>query len=446
MQLKGHNHRYAVDQMAVALFGDGYIDYVSELTETTAITRIVHNGLSSSASEPVVGYGDRQSEQYALKTSFYKAARPLLAYQPVWGAVSGVKPVQLALKGVDLVRDYYVSPDRAELCYTAADYAKSIQASLSDQDAVLYVGIPFCPGRCLYCSFVSAAIEKSIGLIEPYLEALHNEITRNATRASAAGTRIRAVYIGGGTPTSLSIRQLLGIIDAIHTRFDLSACTEFCVEAGRPDTITRNMCDALKTAGVTRISVNPQTMNDRVLKRIGRAHTANETLVAYESARAAGFANVNMDLIAGLPGDTVTSFQHSLNRCIELDPENVTIHTLTRKRGSDLDVANELVSDIPSVSDTAEMLDYAYSTLQAAGYSIYYLYKQKYSVGGFENTGWTKPGKECIYNPCMMEELCSVIALGAGGATKILDRNAKRRIERRFNKKYPRDYIADGAS
>ncbi len=280
------------------------------------------------------------------------------------------------------------------------------------------------------------SVEKSLKLVEPYTEALEREMRSAGGLATEAGLRVRAMYWGGGTPTTLSAEQLRRLMDALGESFDLRACAEYTVEAGRPDTVTRDKLLALREGGVTRLSLNPQSMDDRVLEAIGRRHTVQELRQSYALVREMGDWAVNMDLIAGLPEDSVSGFRRSLSEVIALGPENVTVHTLTRKRGADL---NSLSLRGLSGEEVGEMLDGALTLLPEAGYSPYYLYRQKFSAGGFENVGWTKKGAVCLYNVAMMEELCPVLSLGAGGATKRPLPGGK--ILRCFNKKYPYEYV-----
>ena len=250
--------------------------------------------------------------------------------------------------------------------------------------------------------------------------------------------RVRAVYVGGGTPTTLTAEQLDRALSGLRRAFDLSACGEFTVEAGRPDTITEDRLAVLRRAGTDRISVNPQTLRDEVLRAIGRRHTAADVLRAYGLARSAGFRAVNMDLIAGLPGDDPAGFRYSLDGVLDLAPENITVHTLALKRGSALKTGT---TPIPDGAAVAAMLDYAWEALRRAGYVPYYLYRQKYMSGGFENVGWCRPGFESLYNIVMMEEHCSILALGGGGVTKLVD-PAAGAIRRMTAPKYPYDYIS----
>ena len=304
-------------------------------------------------------------------------------------------------------------------------------------DISLYVGIPFCPTRCAYCSFVSQSVERTLGLVEPYLEVLHREITDAARMVQEAGLHIKSFYMGGGTPTTLSADQMDRLLTHLNRSFDLSGCAEYCIEAGRPDTIDREKLQVLLDHGVDRISVNPQSLEDHVLTAIGRRHTARDVEEAMALATGMGFPHVNMDLIAGLPEDTPEGFRRTLDKCLSYGADNITVHTLSLKKGSRILLEN---FTIPSAEAVGEMLDYANAALRQADFRPYYLYRQKYMSGSFENTGWCISGAEGLYNIYIMEELHSILSLGAGGSTKMVD-PVHQRIERVFNTKYPTEYI-----
>ncbi len=336
-----------------------------------------------------------------------------------------------------MLRDvYYVSPARRELCLQASEATMAALAKQQEGDISLYVGIPFCPTRCIYCSFVSSSIEKYGHLLKPYLEALEEEILGAAEGLRKHPRRIRTVYIGGGTPTTLNAGDLEWLIQLIRKSFDLSGCLEFTVEAGRPDTLTPEKFRVLKACGVTRISINPQTMDDRVLKILGRSHKSADILQAYDEAKQAGLDNINMDLIAGLPGDTTDGFRSTLEQVLRLEPANITVHTLTLKKSAALFYENRI--ELPTAEAVGEMLDTSRDMLRQENYRPYYLYRQKYMTGSFENVGWCKPGFENLYNIYMMEELHSILSLGAGGVTKIISGG---KISRLNNPKYPQEYI-----
>ncbi|MBR6259564.1 MAG: coproporphyrinogen dehydrogenase HemZ, partial [Oscillospiraceae bacterium] len=271
----------------------------------------------------------------------------------------------------------------------------------------------------------------------PYLKALYEEIDAASLAVKEGGLNAAAVYIGGGTPTTLTADELSELISRLRRGFDIWDDREFTVEAGRPDTVTAEKLDALINSGVNRISINPQTMSDEVLRAIGRRHTAGETVEAFKMARKAGFRYINMDMIAGLPADTPEGFESSLKDILDLRPENITVHTLALKRGSAITAGG---IEIPDGKAVGKMLDFALEALPERGYSPYYLYRQKFTSGGFENVGWRLSGTECLYNICVMEELCSVVALGAGGSSKLVC-PGDGRIIRAFNPKYPKEYI-----
>lgn len=366
---------------------------------------------------------------------------------PPWGMLTGVrpdKPVTWALaagKSPEQVRamleeEYFVTPQRAALALETGAAALEAQKKLGPRDIAVYVGIPFCPTRCAYCSFVSQSVERSFSLVPPYVDALIEEIRSGGEMAAAQGLRVRAFYMGGGTPTTLTAEQMDRVLTAFEEAFDTASCEEITVEAGRPDTITAEKLAVLKAHGVTRVSVNPQTMEDHVLRAIGRRHTAGDIEAAMELVGKYGFPHVNMDLIAGLPEDTPEGFRRSLDRCLAFGTDNVTVHTLALKKGSR--ILTEGLA-IPGPEAVAEMLDHAAPALRGAGFQPYYLYRQKYMSGSFENTGWCRPGAACWYNIYIMSELCSILSFGAGGSTKMVEFGTNR-IQRAFNPKYPKEY------
>ena len=388
--------------------------------------------------------------QQIIKLAIYRAVLRAGHPKPVWGALTGVRPGKLmyplllsGLSEQEALRrfetDYDVSHGRALLCLDAARATMRADRLLQPKDVCLYVGIPFCPTRCAYCSFVSQSTEKSMAMIPPFLDALDREIDAVAEQVRLAGLRIVSLYMGGGTPTTLTAEQLDRLLTKLETAFDLSGLSECTVEAGRPDTITAEKLTVLRLYGTDRISVNPQTMSDAVLEAIGRRHSAADILEALQLVREKGGFAVNMDLIAGLPTDIPESFCRTMDTVLGLSPENITIHTLSIKRGARLHFGEET---LPTDGEVKAMLDYAFEGLRSDGYTPYYLYRQKNMSGGFENTGWTKPGKENLYNIGIMEELCSILALGAGGSTKLVRRDGGKN-ERFVAPKYPAEYIAD---
>ena len=385
--------------------------------------------------------------QHALKLAFYKAGTALLGYEPPWGALTGVRPVKLPTRALlagntpqqaeaELEKEYRVSPERARLAVDCAQASVAARQSLREDEVSLYIGIPFCPTRCAYCSFVSADVGRTLKLVEPYVEGLLREVEETGRVLKGLGRKVRSFYMGGGTPTTLSADQLDQLLSQCEECLPLERCTEYTVEAGRPDTITREKLEALKGHGVGRISINPQTLEEHVLEAIGRKHTPGDIRTAYDLARSVGFDCVNMDLIAGLPRDSFEGFCRSLEGVLDMDPENVTVHTLALKKGSRL---MEEGGQLPSGDEVTKMLDFSKKILTTRGYIPYYLYRQKYMSGSLENVGWTKPGRESLYNIVMMEELHTVISLGAGGVTKLIGGG---KLLRLTNPKFPQDYLS----
>ena len=385
---------------------------------------------------------------HALKRAFYKAGTALLGYELPWGSLTGVRPVKLPTKAMlagmtaeqarrELEREYRVSPPRAALAVECAQAALDVRKSLQRDALALYIGVPFCPTRCAYCSFISSDIKGSLALVEPYVDALCREIELAGRLLRERGLHIVSAYMGGGTPTTLSAEQLDRVLFHVEHSLPMERCTEFTVEAGRPDTLTADKLKTLNAHGIHRISVNPQTMEDGVLRAIGRDHTAAQIEEAYALAREHFGGLVNMDLIAGLPTDTRSGFRRTLDRVLAMEPANITVHTLALKKGSKLTGEG---GALPVTEDVEAMLELASDRLRGAGYAPYYLYRQKYMSGSFENVGWARTGAVCVYNVEMMEELQTVLSLGAGGITKLVDPDSGR-IVRLNNPKYAREYL-----
>lgn len=464
----GHEYRYAVEQMISTLFPGECPDYSPYASGEDGMTvRLSTGAVFTTATCIYTAHGEKfhgraavksammtdanetdRLCQFIIKNAVYRAVRASGMTQPPWGSLTGVRPGKLMhgiMKRIDnragaisaFSGEYDVTPARAALCYETSLFTDRCESSLAESDVCLYVGIPFCPTRCAYCSFVSQSVEKSSKLMEPFLDALEKELTAVAEQVKKTGLRVVSIYAGGGTPTTLSPAQSDRLASFIERSFDLSRLREYTVEAGRPDTITAEKLSVLRDHGVTRVSVNPQTMCDDVLERIGRRHTAEDVLHALELVRTAGGFDINMDLIAGLPGDTVSGFEASLDTVLALSPENITVHTLSMKKGSSLIGSG---TDLPSAAEVGAMLDYAYGLLEKNRYLPYYLYRQKNMSGGFENTGWTLPGHDNLYNICMMEELCGILAVGGGGSTKLIRPGGGKNI-RLTAPKYPLEYI-----
>ena len=453
LTLLGHEDLYAVEQLCITLFGaQAEGSATSQLHRgkvwLTAVTVVEKDGKTAKgvrrmrSSEETV-----QLRRRILQQSLYLAAIQLLPRVPAWGALAGVRPTKISTKhlltgGTEksadrLLKDvYFVTEPRREL---AMDCSKSTVAAvnkLEDRDISLYVGIPFCPTRCAYCSFVSRSVGKRTELLDPYLQALYKELELTGKLLQASGKRVRTVYIGGGTPTTLSSPQMAQLLDKIYETVDLTHCLEFTVEGGRPDTLDAEKLQTIRTHGADRMSINPQSMVDTVLRASGRPHKAEDILRSYRQAEEAGFTAINMDLIAGLPADNYEGFCHSLDTVVALNPANITVHTLALKKGADL---FEQKVALPSGEEVSRMVDYANATLRRLGYKPYYLYRQKYMSGSFENVGWSRDGLDCLYNIYMMEEVHTILSLGGGGMNKVNLPGG--RVERFHNPKFPEQYI-----
>ena len=464
-------YKYSVEQMMLMLFPgerpeypEGYAPSGNEAVfsldrkpDRTAVTARVTRPEGTAQGETQVESRllDEAPErvyhtlQHALKMAFYQAGTAVLGQEPPWGALTGVRPVKLPTRCMlaggtpeqaqaELEGEYRVSPLRAKLAVDCAQASLAVDREVREDQVSLYIGIPFCPTRCAYCSFVSADVGRTLKLVEPYLEAVLEEVEYTGRVLRESGLSIHSLYVGGGTPTTLSAGQLERLFSSARAHLPLETCVEYTVEAGRPDTITREKLEVLRDQGVERISINPQTLEDEVLAAIGRKHSAQDILDAYALAREVGFDSINMDLIAGLPRDSFEGFRRSMEGVLALRPENVTVHTLALKKGSRL---MEEGGALPSGEETARMLDFSRDTLREAGFLPYYLYRQKYMSGSLENVGWCLPGKESVYNIIMMEELQTVVSIGGGGVTKLVDRK-NGRIVRLPNPKYPHDYLS----
>ena len=453
LTILGHDDLYAVEQLQLALFSvDAPGTAVSQLhrgsTWLTAVSTICINGQRSRAVRRLrAGQETVRDRRRLLQQSYYQAALQHLPQAPAWGALSGVRPTKISTKHIleggsprsaeKLLQNvYFVTPERSRLALDCSQSTVKAASLLDTKDVSLYIGIPFCPTRCSYCSFVSRTIGKHTELLEPYLQALKQEIAHTGKLMADSGFHVRTVYIGGGTPTTLSTNQLAQLLDWVQESFDLSRCIEFTVEGGRPDTLDPEKLRAIRTCGANRMSINPQTMVDAVLRTCARPHTAADVLRAYAQAVDAGFDAINMDLIAGLPGDSFAGFRHSLDTVAALKPANITVHTLALKKGADLFENRE---GLLHAREVTRMVDYANSKLRSLGYKPYYLYRQKYMSGSFENVGWSREGADCLYNIYMMEEVHTILSLGGGGMNKVNFPDGS--LQRFHNPKFPEQYI-----
>lgn len=382
-----------------------------------------------------------------MELAVFGVLTEILSIRPKWGVLTGIRPVKLAMQLHDmglseeeirkkLKEERLVSDEKLDLLLTTMEHELEIRASSRPNSVSLYISIPFCPSRCSYCTFTSHSVEKAAKLIPQYVELLCGELKDIAVLIDEIGLHLETVYMGGGTPTVLTAKQLDRVLSTVNESFDMTGVRELTVEAGRPDTITAEKLAVLKKNGVGRISINPQTMDDEVLAAIGRKHTAEDVKNAFALAKTFGFDSINMDLISGLPGDNMEKFRKTIAEVIAMNPDNITLHTLTVKHGANL--APMAQSVFAATADA--MNEYAYGEFAKAGYFPYYLYRQKGTVDNLENVGFCKPGKEGIYNIFIMDETHTVLSAGAGGVTKMKAPYDKK-IERIFNFKYPYEYI-----
>lgn len=462
LEILNHEYQYEAEKLTRIFYPNERIKVVFERTEaqgeavlSTEIKEDFVNvsftaesgSILFSQSESLEGKDDRELVTVSL---MYKALTEITGYLPKWGMLTGIRPSKLLRnlkeksneeEGVRLFRErYFVDEEKVRLANSVANAEEKIISLSRPESFSLYVSVPFCPTRCSYCSFVSHAMTQELieKLMPEYIEHLVKEIKYTAEIAKNLGLRLESIYYGGGTPTTLNEKQLETVISAIAQSFDLSNLREYTIEAGRPDTVTEEKLKVMKQGSVSRISINPQTFSDEILNKIGRRHTAKQAEEAFLLAREAGFDNINMDLIAGLPEDTLDGFEKTLDKAISFTPENITVHTLALKRSSNMGEEGRVAVEKSKLA--GNMLDYAYENLLKNGYYPYYMYRQSKSLGNLENTGYCKNGRECLYNIFMMEECHSVFALGAGAVTRLKAPSCGA-IDRIFNYKYPYEYI-----
>jgi coproporphyrinogen dehydrogenase hemZ len=458
LYVKNHNFHFELENLTRLFFPNEKITVIRDFSEpqppciytevSDKITISVNIGSFNKSETAVKRLTDDDNELVSAQL-LYKLLCDFTGLTQPWGILTGVRPVKLLRRLAEesseeqavkkFEKDFFVSNEKIALSRETEHNERKILELSKPESFSLYVGIPFCPSRCSYCSFVMASIERAEKLIEPYTKLLCEEIKRTAEIANKLGLRLETVYFGGGTPTTLSAEQLDTVLRTVNKSFDMSTCREFTVEAGRPDTIDIAKLFALKENKVDRISINPQTVNDEVLKTIGRKHTAQQFFDAFELARKCGFDNINTDLIAGLPTDTPESFKNSLDSIVRLNAECITVHTLCMKRASRL-TTEGVTLDLKQARDAREMLAYTQNILGQNEYIPYYMYRQSRMVGNLENVGWSKKGFESLYNVYVMDETHTILACGSGGVTK-LKRNNPDYLERIFNFKYPYEYI-----
>ena len=432
------------------------VEYDKEANTDTAYVSIRLNDKVSEASETI-----HRTEEISIAThasiavgrALFAAGKTLLGHIPPWGILTGVRPAKVAaaliqngnglIKTRKILRDeYFLNPQKAVLATAVASNELKLVKKIPKDACSIYISIPFCPSRCAYCSFVSSTTPRLLAMIDEYLELLVSDLKRTVEMTKKLGLKILSIYIGGGTPTTLNPTQLKLLLKKISELIDTSTLLEFTLEAGRPDTITAEKLSIAKSYGVSRISVNPQTLNDDVLKEIGRRHTVDDFYKAYEIAKNSGIRDINVDLIAGLPSDDFKNFSETVDKIIELHPTNITVHTFSVKKAADVLKNN---SNIYSLSGTEAAKGVSYSQLKTkfAGYKPYYMYRQKNTVGNLENVGFSLEGHEGMYNIFMMEDMQTIFSVGASAVTKLVHHKSDGEtiIERIFNPKYPYEYI-----
>ena len=462
----GHEFDYEMEKLIRLFLPFEKIEvlYTEEVTTNCAVCKVYENEGDIIASAKLVlengetefsavvdkSIADQRKEtQHELARQLFYCFEKLMGYRPNWGILTGVRPAKLFLRycneyGKEYAEKFFrnkflVSEQKLELCKKTIKSEEKIISLSRDNSFSLYLSIPFCPTRCSYCSFVSHSIEKAKDIIPQYVDLLCRELEITAKIANDLNLRLETVYMGGGTPTTLTAAQLNRVLGTVRKNFDMSSVREFTVEAGRPDTIDADKLNVIKQNGVTRISINPQTMNDSVLECIGRKHTAKDTVQAFELARSIGFDNINMDLIAGLPSDTFESFKTTMQEILKLEPDSVTVHSLSMKRASTLNTTGQH-DEIKAGSEAAKMVEFSRDVLSESGIVPYYMYRQSKTVGNLENIGYAKRGFEGLYNVYIMDETHTILACGASAVTKLKDRDSKN-IKRIFNFKYPYEYI-----
>lgn len=456
----GHSFNYELEKLCRIFLPYEKINILSEALpdDIYAICRL--SGLETSATLSIFGkeYTKRltceeateKGRELTLASCLFSCFTEATGYIPEWGLLTGVRPAKLYARlvnsiGVEAANRYFseklfVSDEKISLCSETVEPEQAIVAKNRRDSFSLYISVPFCPSRCSYCSFVSHSVDKAGRLIDDYVALLCKELEQTGNIVKEQKLRLETVYIGGGTPVALTAEQIKTVMTAVRENFDLRGISEYTVEAGRPDAITEAKLIAIKEGGATRISVNPQTMNDSVLKAIGRNHTAAQTVEAFRLARKVGFDNINMDLIAGLPTDTVESFKLTLNTLLELDPESITVHSLSVKKAANISRDNTL-PELETGKIASEMVRYARSVLTQKGILPYYMYRQSKTVGNLENVGYAKKGYEGLYNVYIMDETHTILACGASAVTKLRQPDGDY-IERIFNFKYPYEYIS----
>ena len=458
IRIFGHDFHYECENLCRVFYPNEKINISRDSEgedEKTVVTRL--EGEKASVDVSISG----ETRHYETETSpdsaeldiakmIFHSLSDITGYTPPWGVLTGVRPSKLmrkliSLYGEDGARRYFtdsllVTGEKTDLAYRVAKAESGIIDKSRPDSFSLYIAIPFCPSRCSYCSFVSHSITNANArrLVPEYVRKLCEEIELTGEIAAENGLRLESIYFGGGTPGVLEASQLDTLQCAIERSFDLSSLREYTVEIGRPDTVTPEKLGVLKLHNTGRISINPQTFNQKTLDAVGRKHTVGKALEAYRLAKSYGFDCINMDLIAGLPGEKEEDFINSLDTAVMLMPENITVHSLALKRSSTLNYEG---AQVDTGNEAKKMLDYAYEKLTTSDYMPYYMYRQSKCVGNLENVGWCRSGTEGLYNIYMMEECHTVLGAGAGAVTKLCEPGGSN-VERIFNYKYPYEYIS----
>lgn len=448
----GHNREYDLQSIASAFFpgqpfceGEPVVESKCTFADNKVICKtVISDAKLTTTAEASFDNDDIWSVRNAVKESFFKAANKFTGIVPPWGEFSGIRPVKYMSGLADnyetakniFANELRVSEQKASLCLDTLKFRESLSYPMGERDFSLYISIPFCPSRCSYCSFISQAAEKMLRMIPDYVSMLCDELKRVGSLAKERGITLRSIYMGGGTPGILSAEQLTNICKTVETNFDLSDLLEYTAELGRPDVITKEKLSAVKALGVDRISINPQTLSDTVLQSIGRKHTAQQFYDAYNEASKTGFKSINTDIIVGLPSDTPESFDNTLKGILSLNPGNITVHSLCLKKSSWLKVDRE--TEFLQNKNAIKMSVAANLAMRENGYNPYYIYKQKNAIGALENTGFCRDNLAGYYNIVMMDDLQTVIGVGAGSATKLMSKDEIKRI---YNHKYPFEYM-----
>ena len=478
LYIDGNINRYYVQTLCMIFFPGEKFPADEEVTEATPVLDLkltcteekavaevtVKRGKNEASAVKEYPFNEAVSEERTRKLAVggavITALGELIRYKPAWGMLVGVRPSKVAMEMLNsgmsktrakrtLISDFMTTPKKAGLAVDVARMEKEIIGHPDPRDCSIYISIPFCPTRCAYCSFVSYTSKRLLSLIPEYVERLCLDINDTFDTVDKLGLHVKTIYIGGGTPTTLTAEQLEKLLGTVSSRIDTATLEEYTLEAGRPDTIEADKLAIAKRYGVTRMSVNAQSLCEEVLTQIGRAHSVESFYEAYHIARESGIQYINTDLIAGLPGDKFPSFSATFDKIVELSPDNITVHTFCVKKSAEILQKGAKVYSITG-GDVGKCVDYSQLRAAQAGYLPYYMYRQKNTVGNFENVGFAKPGAEGLYNVYMMEEVHTILAAGAGAVTKLVDyrtaEDGKIKIERIFNDKYPYEYLRDNKS